>query len=116
MLPRCNIAAMNPHPQKIAAAVTSGAPAVLLLDQAGWHTSTTLLVPPDITIMPLLPKAPELNPVGNLWQFIRDNWLSNRIFQSYDDILDHACAAWNRIGDQPWRIMTIGMRDWAHGF
>ena len=65
---------------------------------------------------PMPPKAPELNPVENLWQFIRDNWLSNRIFQSYDDILDHACAAWNRIVDQPWRIMTIGMRDCVHGF
>ncbi|NCO22767.1 MAG: hypothetical protein GW905_12390 [Rhodobacterales bacterium] len=49
-------------------------------------------------------------------QFIRDNWLSNRIFRSYDDILDHACAAWRRIVDQPWRIMTIGLREWAHGF
>ena len=78
--------------------------------------SAKLAVPPNITIMPLPPKAPELNPVENLWQFIRDNWLSNRIFQSYDDILDHASAAWNRIVAQPWRIMTIGMRDWALGF
>ena len=116
VLPRCNIAAMNLHLREIAAAVAPGAHAVLLLDQAGWHLSVKLAVPSNITIMPLPPKAPELNPVENLWQFIRDNWLSNRIFQSYDDILDHACAAWNRIVDQPWRIMTIGMRDWAHGF
>jgi hypothetical protein len=69
-------------------------------------------------------QAIERNPVENpgsspgqaLWRFIRDNWLSNRIFRSYDDILDHACAAWRRIVDQPWRIMTIGLRDWAHGF
>ena len=52
-----------------------------------------------------------------LFSFIRpDRVLSNRIFQSYDDILDHACAAWRRIVDQPWRIVTIGLRDWAHGF
>jgi len=116
VLPRCNIAAMNLHLQEIAAAVAPGAHAVLLLDQAGWHMSAKLAVPHNITIMPLPAKAPELNPVENLWQFIRDNWLSNRTFQSYDDILDHACAAWNRIVDQPWRIMTIGMRDWAHRF
>jgi len=54
-------------------------------------------------------------PVENLWQVIRDNRLSNRIFRSCDDIRDHACAAWRRMVDQPWRIMTIGMRDWAHG-
>jgi transposase len=100
--------------QEVAAAVAPGARAVLVLDQAGWHMTAKLAVPPNITIMPL-PKAPELNPVENLWQFIRENWLSNRIFRSYDDILDHACAAWTRIVDQSWRIRTIGRRKWAHG-
>ena len=50
------------------------------------------IVPDNITLMPLPPKCPELNPVENIWQFMRDNWLSNRIFKSYDDILDHCCA------------------------
>ena len=77
--------------------------------------STKRAVPPNITLMPLPPEAPELNPVGNLWQFIRDNWLSDRLFQSYDDILDHTCAAWRRTVDQPSHIITIGLRDWAHG-
>ena len=45
---------------------------------------------------------------------MRDNWLSNRIFKSYEDILDHCCFAWNQLIDQPWRIMSIGLRDWAH--
>ena len=64
----------------------------------------------------LPPKSPELNPVENIWQFMRDNWLSNRVFTSYDDILDHCCDAWNKLVDQPWRIMSIGLRDWAHRF
>ena len=55
-------------------------------------------------------------PVENIWQFMRDNWLSNRVFKSYDDLVDHCCEAWNRLTDQPWRIMSIGLRDWAHGF
>ena len=37
-------------------------------------------------------EMPELNPVENVWQFMRDNWLSNRVFKSYDDIVDHCCA------------------------
>jgi transposase len=49
----------------------------------------------NITLLPLPPKSPELNPVENIWQFMRDNWLSNRVFKSYDDILDHCCFAWN---------------------
>jgi hypothetical protein len=51
-----------------------------------------------------------------LCSFRRDNWLSNRVFQSYDDLLDHCCDAWNKLVNQPWHIMTIGLRDWAHRF
>ncbi len=51
----------------------------------------------------------------NIWQFMRDNWLSNRVFKSYADILDHCCYAWTSLIDQPWKIMTIGTREWAHG-
>jgi hypothetical protein len=60
-------------------------------------------------------KCPELNPIENVWQFMRDNWLSNRIFESYDDIVDHCCFAWNMFAGQPWRLMSIGLRQWAHG-
>jgi transposase len=101
---------------EISQAIAPGAHAVVLLDQAGWHLSRRLVVPPNITLMPLPAKAPELNPVENVWQFLRENWISNRVFRSYEDILDHCCAAWNRLTDQPWRIMSIGLRDWAYGF
>jgi hypothetical protein len=83
---------------------------------AGWHTSDTLSIPDNISIVPLPPKSPELNPTENIWQFMRENWLSNRVFTSADDIVDHCCEAWNKLVDQPWRIMSIGMRQWAHGF
>ena len=75
---------MNLHLAEIAATVAPAAHAILLVDQAGWHLSTRLLVPANITIILLPPKCPELNPVENVWQFMRDNWLSNRIFKSYD--------------------------------
>jgi transposase len=106
---------MNLHLAEIAAEVAPGALAVLLVDQAGWHMSARLIVPPNITLIPLPPKCPELNPTENVWQFMRDNWLSNRVFKSYDDIVDHCCDAWNKLIDQPWRIMSIGMRDWVMG-
>ena len=76
--------------------------------------SPRLKVPDNITLMTLPPKCPELNPADNVWQFMRNNWLSNRIFKSYEDILDHCCFAWNKLIDQPWRIRSIGLRDWAH--
>ena len=116
VLPRCDTYAMALHLKEISCVVTPGAHAVVLLDQAGWHTSDKLPIPDNLTLMPLPAKSPELNPVENVWQFLRDNWLSNRVFDSDRDILDHCCFAWNNLADQPWRIMSIGMRDWAHGF
>ena len=107
---------MNLHLAEIARNVTPGAQAILLLDQAGWHMTDKLDVPVNITILPLPAKCPELNPTENVWQFLRDNRLSNRVFKSYDDIVDHCCDAWNSLVDQPWRIMSIGLRDWAYRF
>ena len=116
VMPRCVTEAMTEHLAEIARHVAPDAHAVVLLDQAGWHQSRALVVPDNITLVPLPARAPELNPVENIWQYMRDNWLSNRIFRSYDDILDHCCAAWNRLVDQPWAIISIGRREWAHGF
>ena len=115
-MPTCNSEAMSLHLAEIARKVASDAHAVLILDQAGWHLSGRLAVPRNITLIALPAKCPELNPVENIWQFMRDNWLSNRIFKSYDDLLDHCCEAWNKLVDQPWRIMSIGIREWTKEF
>ena len=68
-----------------------------MVDQAGWHLAKDLKTPDNITMMLLPSKSPELNPVENIWQFLRENWLSNRIFPSYNNILDHCCFAWNKL-------------------
>ena len=73
-----------------------------------------LLTPPEnITLVALPPRAPELNPQENIWQYIRDNWLSNRVFESYDDIVERCCTAWRNLIADPERITSIGSRDWA---
>ncbi len=116
ILPRCTTQAMALHLEEISLAVAPGHHAVLMLDQAGWHLSPKLKVPDNITLLSLPSKSPELNPVETIWQYMRDNWLSNRVFSSYPDILDHCCEAWNRLVDQPWTIMSIGLRQWAYRF
>lgn len=108
--------AMQLHLDEIALAIEPGAHALVMLDQAGWHMTDKLDIPDNISLLPLPPKAPELNPVENVWQFMRQNWLSNRVFRSCDDILDHCCDAWNKLVDQPWCIMSLGLRQWAHQF
>ena len=113
-LPYADAAMMQLHLDEISRNVAAGAHAVLLLDRAGWHTTSKLDVPDNITPIFLPSRAPELNPVENVWQYLRQNWLSNTVFENYDAIVDAACAAWRKLITQPETITSIGMRDWAH--
>ncbi len=114
MLPWANTEAMQLHLNEISKYVARKAHAVVLMDRAGWHTTAKLDVPKNLTIILLPSRSPELNPVENIWQYLRANWLSNRVFEDYDAILDAGCEAWNRLIDQPDKIKSIGTRDWAN--
>ena len=87
-LPFADTEAMQLHLDEISRHVAKGAHAVLLLDRAGWHTTPKLNVPDNITPILLPSRAPELNPVENVWQYLRANWLSNRVFDNYDAIIE----------------------------
>src|SRR6201995_6180824 len=76
VLPFCNSEAMQLHLNEIASKVSPGAHAIVILDQAGWHGAKELKVPHNISLMPLPPRSPELNSQENIWQFMRQNWLS----------------------------------------
>ena len=114
MMPKANTRAMQAHLDEISHTVARGAHAVLLMDRAGWHTTAKLTVPKNITIILLPSRSPELNPMENVWQFMRQTWLSNRVFETYGDILDAGCTASNRLIAQPDTIRSIGYRNWAH--
>ncbi len=96
--------------------VRPGKHAVLLLDQVGWHLAGEVSVPDNITLLPLSPKCPELDVMENVWQFKRANWPSKQVFRDQDDIVDRCCHAWNRLISQPWRIISIGLRNWVGGY
>jgi hypothetical protein len=113
-LPFADTEAMQLHINEIARHVARGAHAVLLMDRAGWHTTPNLVWPRNITPILLPSRAPELNPVENIWQFLRQNFLSNRVFETYDAIIDAACEAWNRLLDKPSTITSIGLRNWPY--
>ena len=113
VMPYANTEAMNKHLEEIAKAVAPGAHAVLVLDGAGWHGSQGLIVPENITLLPLPPYSPELNPVENVWEYLRKNKLSNRLYQSYEDIVEACCEAWNSLMAMPEEIATIATRSWA---
>jgi transposase len=104
---------MQLHLNEIARTVAKGAHAVLLLDRDGWHTTKALAVPRNITMILLPSRAPELNPVENIWQHLRQNWLANRVFDTYEDVIEAACDPWRRLTAMPETITSIGTREWA---
>jgi transposase len=107
---------MQLHLDEISRHVTPGAQAVLIMGRARWHTTNVLTIPKNITPILLPSYSPELNPVENIWQSMRASWLSNSVFETYDEIIDVACEAWNRHHRDatPDQIKTIGMRNWVH--
>ena len=104
---------MNAHLAEISKAVAQGAHAVLVMDGAGWHGSTALHVPDNITILTLPPYAPELNPVENIWAYLRANRLAISVFDAYEDIVERCCDAWNFFANDPDRVRSITTRDYA---
>src|SRR5215471_2983007 len=52
----------------------------------------------------LPPASPELNPTENVWQYLRQTYLSNRVFRDYDDVVEASSSAWNKLTAEPGRI------------
>src|SRR4051794_8115192 len=113
IMPEVNVEAMNEHLAEISRRVSVGAIALLVLDGAGWHSSPRLKVPDNIALLPLPPYSPELNPVENVWEFLRGNWLSHRVCDTYEAILDACQHAWNEPMQSPERIASLTTRLWA---
>ena len=111
--PYCDTEAMQAHLLEISLSVETAAHAIVLVDRAGWHTTAKLQIPENISSMCLPSKSPELNPQENVWQYMRQNWLSNRVFEDYAAILYAACDAWNKLIKMPHVITSIGTREWA---
>jgi transposase len=114
-MPCINAEAMSLHLDEISLHVAPGAHAVVVLDGAGWHQSGgRLRVPDNITPMPLPPYSPELNPVENIWQYLRQNELSFTVWDNIDAIVEACSAAWSKLVSAPDTITSIATRNWAN--
>lgn len=113
VLPNANAEAMNLHLEEISHQVAANAHAAIILDGAGYHKKAALRIPENITLVPLPPYSPELNPVENIWEYLRGNKLANTVFETYDEIVDKACEAWVFFANDKDRVASITSRDWA---
>ena len=112
--PAANTEYINAHLQELSTQVSPGATAVLIWDGAGWHQAGGRLeLPSNIVLLALPPYAPELNPMENVWEYLRGNKLSARVWDDYDAILEACRDAWNWLIADPERIRSIGTREWV---
>ncbi len=85
---------------------------VMVLDGAGWHHSESMRLAPNLTLLPLPPYAPELNPVEDIWDELREKHFHNRVFDSIDALEDHLEHALNQFESDPQRIRSIVAWPW----
>ncbi len=112
--PHANTEAMNLHLGEVSTQVTAGAQALLVCDGAGWHQrGRQLAVPDNIAMLTLPAYSPELNPMENVWDYLRQNKLCSRVWDSYEDIVEACKQAWHFLIDDPDRIRSLGQRSWA---
>jgi transposase len=105
---------MSLHLEEISTQVPQDTIAVVICDGAGWHQiGSKLKVPDNIVLLPLPPYAPELNPMENVWDYLRANKLSTGIWDDYTEIVEACVEAWNWFVNDSKRIRSIGSRDWA---
>ena len=112
VLPWADTAMMQLHLEAISRKVGADRHVVLVLDNAGWHTTGQLNVPKNITLLPLPPYTPELNVVERLWHWIKDHEFSNQSYPDYDTLADEVCAMWQHLDGE--RILTVCRCSWMH--
>ena len=112
VLPTVSTAAMSRFLAELSTQIPADAHVVLVLDQAGWHGARALVVPDNLTLVPLPPYSPELNPVERLWLYLRERYLSHRLLEDYDAVVDACCAAWTALIQEAGRIQSLTSYPW----
>lgn len=82
--------------------------AVMIIDGAGWHNADDLIIPENVSLYCLPPYSPELNPIEQVWGYLKSNFLSGRIFHGLEDIFDHGVMAWRQLSDSIVKSICAG--------
>ena len=104
---------MRLHLEQISTATPIGRHAVVIMDGAGWHTDDLADEFSNISVLRLPPYSPELNPVEQVWSWLRQHHLANRTFEGYHSILEACSDAWNGFISDKKRVQKMCTREWA---
>ncbi len=112
VLPEATAETMDLFLERFSETLSAGVHAALVLDGAGWHGKAALNVPDNITLLTLPPYSPELNPVERVWLYLRERYLSFRLHQKEEAIVDALCTAWNALRAETGRLKTLTSYPW----
>ncbi len=112
VLPCVNAEVMDLFLAHFADTVEPDAHAVMMLDGAGWHDARALTVPDNVTLALLPPYSPELNPVERVWLYLRERFLSLRVLDDTDAIIDACCQAGLALITEPQRMQSLCAYPW----
>lgn len=113
VMPEVSTAAMQIYLDTFAETLAPDEHAALFLDQAGWHQANALKAPGNVTLVPIPPYSPQLNPAERVWLYMKERYLSLRLHADYDAIADAACEAWNRLLAEPGRLSSLTGYPWT---
>ena len=112
MVPWVNKDIMRNHLEQISKVTEKGRHAVVIMDGAGWHTDDIASEFNNVSAIKLPPYSPELNPIEQVWSWLRQHYLANQSFTDYNDIVSKVCRAWNGFLESKDRVTKMCTRDW----
>ena len=112
VMPKANTKAMNVFLRDFSKSIEPGVHVFLVMDQAGWHNAKETRIPDNITPLPLPPYSPELNPVERIWLYLRERFLSHRLLNDYNAIVEACCEAWKALSADPDRLRSLTSYPW----
>ena len=107
IMPTLNTEVVNLFLEQFARELPAGVHAVLIWDGAGFHTSEDVVVPSNVSLIQLPPYSPELNPVENLWHYLRAHHWSNRPYRDYDALQEEAVRSLCAVREDTETIKTV---------
>ena len=113
MLPQASTDGMNKLLAELSSQVPPRTHALVLIDNAGWHVSDELIVPTNLTLVPLPPYSPELNAIERVWEYLRDRYLSGCVFPTVEAVVEACCRVWNALVAETGRIRSVTDFEWA---
>ena len=114
IMPYADTDAMQVFLDRFSKTIAADEHVAMIADQAGWHVSNNLKVPTNISLVRLPPYSPELNPVERLWLYLKERFLSHRLLDDYDAIVDAAEAAWKRLTAETGRVTSLCSYSWIN--